>query len=302
MILLGIVMLFAFISLVSGARKVEQNHVLIVEQFGNFHRVARSGLRYVVPFLQASRKRTLQAEQLSDYYKNLVVTTKTKDNCLVDFVYDVQFKIDPSSEGIKNAVYELADPHQQMDTFVSRLLLNHLPDNTLDDIYENLPTIQQRATDELVEDMAKYGYVILKVMITKIKPAAGVIEAMNNINEQQRKLDSNKLQGDAEKVLAVKRAEAEAEVKRLNGVGIAAEREEIAKGWHESIKLMQKDTSLNDTEATFLLLFTNWTDMMKDVGTSENTTMVFMPSGPEGLSNFHSLMTNALLAKETVNS
>jgi hypothetical protein len=83
---------------------------------------------------------------------------------------------------------------------------------------------------------------------------------------------------------------------RLEGVGVAQEREAIAVGWTESIQKLKADTTMSDSEAAFLLLFTNWTDMLRVVGASTNSTMVFMPSGPEGLQNFQQTMTNALLA------
>jgi hypothetical protein len=37
------------------------------------------------------------------------------------------------------------------------------------------------------------------------------------------------------------------------------------------------------------------------VGGSTNSTMVFMPAGPEGLQNFQATMTNALLAGHGIN-
>jgi regulator of protease activity HflC (stomatin/prohibitin superfamily) len=133
-------------------------------------------------------------------------------------------------------------------------------------------------------------------MITDIVPDEGVVKAMNSINEQTRLAVANKAQGDAEYILKVRQAEADAEVKRLEGVGVANERKAIAEGWEESIKKIKEGTDLSDVAATFLLLFTNWTDMLREVGSSKNSTMVFMPSGPDGLQNFQSTMTNALLA------
>ena len=123
---------------------------------------------------------------------------------------------------------------------------------------------------------------------------------MNRINEQTRLAVANQAQGDAEYILKVRQAEADAEVKRLEGVGVAQERSAIAQGWEEAITKVKQGTDLDDVGASFLLLFTNWTDMLRVVGGSTNSTMVFMPAGPEGLENFQATMTNALLAGHTI--
>lgn len=80
---------------------------------------------------------------------------------------------------------------------------------------------------------------------------------------------------------------------------MAQERSAIAEGWEEAITKVKQGTNLDDVGASFLLLFTNWTDMLRVVGGSDNSTMVFMPAGPEGLQNFQATMTNALLSAHT---
>lgn len=292
----AIVAIIVFFMIVSGINQVPQNHALIIERFGAFNRIKRKGLAWVWPFTETSFLISLKIQMLSEHYTDqLSLNTKTKDNVFADFDYDVQFKVDPTDEGIKLAHYELSEPTTQMDNFLNRILLNHLPDTTLDQAYSTLPVIAARATDELIADMTQYGYTVLKVIILEITPAEGVVKSMNRINEEERNYEANKAKGLAEKILVTTRAEAEKEVKRLNGEGIALEREAIATGWQESILKVREKTTLNDNEATMLLLFTNWTDMMAKVGSSSNTTMVFMPSGPEGLRNFQQTLTNALL-------
>ena len=82
--------------------------------------------------------------------------------------------------------------------------------------------------------MKDFGYEIVKVLITDIIPNEGVKTAMNRINEQTRLAVANQAQGDAEYILKVRQAQADAEVKRLEGVGVAQERSAIAEGWEAS--------------------------------------------------------------------
>lgn len=278
------------------ALTVETQTVAIIERFSKYNRIAKPGLSFMIPFIEKAWEVELHTLKLSDEIKNMTMNTKTKDNVFVSLLTDVQYTVIPSDEGIQNAFYKMSNPEEQMLNYFYRIILNHIPETDLESVYTNLPAIQLKATTELASMMEPFGYHVMSAMITGITPAKDVVEQMNRIVTEKNRLKANEAEGEANKMLAVKEAEADAEVKRLNGMGIAMEREAIAKGWHESIEVVRQGTELSDKDATFLLLFTNWTDMMKSVGESDNTTMVFMPSGPEGLLNFQQTMTNALLA------
>jgi regulator of protease activity HflC (stomatin/prohibitin superfamily) len=283
--------IFLLILLKSTAFTVRTQTAVIVEKFGKFNRVANPGLNFKLPFVETVRTVSLVTYQLEGS-----IETKTQDNVFVQLPVKVQYRVIDTPDSIRNAYYKLATPQSQIESYLYNILLGHIPDTTLDQIFLTQPAIAQRATAELSAEMKDFGYEIVKVLITDIVPDVGVKTAMNRINAETRNAAANKAQGDAEYILKVRQAEADAEVKRLEGVGIAQEREAIAAGWTESIKKVQQDTQMTDTEAAFLLLFTNWTDMLREVGGSTNSTMVFMPSGPDGMQNFQQTMTNAMLA------
>jgi regulator of protease activity HflC (stomatin/prohibitin superfamily) len=291
LILLVILAIFALVVLKSAAFSVRTQTAVIVEKFGKFNRVASPGLNFKLPFVETIRTVSLVTYQLEGS-----IETKTQDNVFVQLPVKVQYRVIDTPDSIRNAFYKLATPQTQIESYLYNILLGHIPDTTLDQIFLTQPAIAQRATAELSAEMKDFGYEIVKVLITDIVPDVGVKTAMNRINAETRNAAANKAQGDAEYILKVRQAEADAEVKRLEGVGIAQEREAIAAGWTESIKKVQADTQMTDTEAAFLLLFTNWTDMLREVGGSTNSTMVFMPSGPDGMQNFQQTMTNAMLA------
>jgi regulator of protease activity HflC (stomatin/prohibitin superfamily) len=287
----AVIAIVVLLTIINAAFSVRTQTAVIVEKFGKFNRVAAPGLNFKLPFVETTRTISLVTYQLEGS-----IETKTQDNVFVQLPVKVQYRVIDTPESIRNAFYKLATPQAQIESYLYNILLGHIPDTTLDQIFLTQPAIAQRATAELSAEMKDFGYEIVKVLITDIIPDVGVKTAMNRINAETRNAAANKAQGDAEYILKVRQAEADAEVKRLEGVGIAQEREAIAAGWTESIKKLQKDTAMSDSEAAFLLLFTNWTDMLRVVGGSNNSTMVFMPSGPEGLQHFQQTMTNALLA------
>ena len=71
----------------------------------------------------------------------------------------------------------------------------------------------------LNDAMINYGYDIIKALVTDIDPDAEVKAAMNRINAAERKKVAAQYDGDAERILIVEKAKAEAESKRLARAG-----------------------------------------------------------------------------------
>ena len=55
MILLGILAAFAVSLLVAGVKIIGQAEVMVIERLGRFHRVGRSGLNLLIPFIERPR-------------------------------------------------------------------------------------------------------------------------------------------------------------------------------------------------------------------------------------------------------
>ena len=105
-----------------------------------------------------------------------------------------------------------------------------MPGMTLDEVFASQSSIAAAVKQELDADMATFGYEIVNVLVTDIVPDAKVKSAMNDINAAQREQVAANARGEAEKILVVKKAEAEAESKALQGQGIANQRKAIIEG------------------------------------------------------------------------
>ena len=122
----------------------------------------------------------------------------------------------------------------------NRSMLGHVPGMTLMKFSPASPSIAAAVKQELDADMAAFGFEIVNVLVTDIVPDAKVKSAMNDINAAQREQVAAKARGEAEKILVVKKAEAEAESKALQGQGIANQRRAIIEGLRGSIEDFQK--------------------------------------------------------------
>merc|ERR1711907_561768 len=86
---------------------------------------------------------------------------------------------------------------------------------------------------------------------------------------------------EAEKILVVKAAEADAESKFLSGQGVARQRKAIVEGLKESVVEFNDGVSgTSPADVMQLMMVTQYLDMLKDVGTKDGASTVFIPHAP----------------------
>src|SRR5580698_10276730 len=232
-IVLGVIFVIALGAILGSFFTVETASIGIVTRFGRFLRVANAGLNWKIPYIDAvAGYMSLRVNQIT-----LTVETKTRDNVFVTIPISVQNRVRP--EKVYDAYYKLADPQAQIKSYVEQVILGHVPGMSLDEVFASQSSIAAAVKHELDTDMAGFGYEIVNVLVTDIVPDEKVKSAMNDINAAQREQVAATARGEAEKILVVKKAEAEAESKALQGQGIANQRRAIIEGLQESIKEFQ---------------------------------------------------------------
>ena len=169
----------------------------------------------------------------------------------------VQFKV--IKDKVYDAFYKLDYPHDQITSYVFDVVRAEVPKMRLDDVFVKKDDIAIAVKSELNDAMQEYGYDIIKTLVTDIDPDAQVKEAMNRINAAEREKVAAQFEGDAQRILIVEKAKAEAESKRLQGQGIADQRREIARGLEESVEVLNK-VGINSQEASALIVVTQHYD------------------------------------------
>eukprot|EP00921_Rhytidocystis_pertsovi_P015136 GHVQ01024192.1.p2 GENE.GHVQ01024192.1~~GHVQ01024192.1.p2 ORF type:complete len:128 (+),score=21.90 GHVQ01024192.1:1116-1499(+) len=108
---------------------------------------------------------------------------------------------------------------------------------------------------------------------------------MNEINASKRNRIAAQEKAEADKLLAVKRAEAEAEAKFLQGEGIARQRKAIIEGLRDSVTDFSSNIQgMNAKDVLDLVLITQYFDTLKDIGFSSGKQTIFIPHNPGSLS------------------
>ena len=282
---LGFVLLFGTFFI------VRQQSAAVVERFGKFVSVRHSGLQIKIPIIdRVSGRVSLRVQQL-----DVVVETKTKDDVFVKIKVSVQYKV--IKDKVFDAFYKLDFPQDQITSYVFDVVRAEVPKMILDDVFEKKDDIAIAVKSELNDSMLNYGFDIIKTLVTDIDPDAQVKDSMNRINASEREKVAAQFEGDAQRILIVERAKAEAESKRLQGQGIADQRREIARGLEDSVKVLNS-VNINSQEASALIVVTQHYDTLQSVGSASNSNLILMPNSPQAGSE----MLNDMVASFTASN
>ncbi len=270
---------------------VKQQSAAIVERFGRFIGVRHSGLQLKIPIVDRIAGRvSLRVQQL-----DVVVETKTKDDVFVKIKVSVQYKV--IKDKVFDAFYKLDFPQDQITSYVFDVVRAEVPKMILDDVFEKKDDVAIAVKTELNDAMVNYGFDIIKTLVTDIDPDSQVKDSMNRINASEREKVAAQFEGDAQRILIVERAKAEAESKRLQGQGIADQRREIARGLEDSVKVLN-GVNINSQEASALIVVTQHYDTLQSVGSASNSNLILMPNSPQAGSE----MLNNMVASFTASN
>ncbi|WP_421804482.1 SPFH domain-containing protein [Flagellimonas sp.] len=270
---------------------VKQQTAVAVERFGKFHSIRNSGLQMKIPIVDRIAGRlSLKIQQL-----DVIVETKTKDDVFVKLKVSVQYVV--IKDKVYDAFYKLEYPHDQITSYVFDVVRAEVPKMKLDDVFVKKDDIAIAVKAELQDAMLDYGFDIIKTLVTDIDPDAQVKAAMNRINASEREKIAAQFEGDAQRILIVEKAKAEAESKRLQGQGIADQRREIARGLEESVEVLNK-VGINSQEASALIVVTQHYDTLQAIGEETDTNLILLPNSPQAGSD----MLNNMVASFTASN
>jgi len=269
---------------------VRQKSAVIIERFGKYQSVRHAGLHVKFPWPIDTKVRT---QKLRIIEHNVDVETKTLDNVFVNIQVSVQYKIKRNK--IMESYYELEDPDAQIQSYVFDTIRSEIPKMKLDDVFSNKEALAISIRESLSDVMEQFGFQIINSLVTDIQPEISVKNAMNKINATEREKTAAANEAEAQKIRLVKVAEAEAESKRLQGLGLANQRTEIARGIRESIETI-KESGVDQGEVMTLLLVTQHYDAIQDFAKNTNANSVLMNYSPGGISDIATQIREAVLS------
>ena len=273
---------------------VPQQQAYIIERFGKFNKVQFAGIHLKIPFVdRIAMKTNMRVSQI-----NVQLETKTLDNVFVTVVASTQFRVNP--QDVATAYYELRDPAGQLRSYMEDALRSAIPALSLDDAFARKDDVASDVQKTVGAEMARFGFTVVKTLITAIDPSPQVKNAMDSINAAQREKEATRQRAEAQRIQIETQAAADAEKTRLQGEGQANYRREIANGIVDQIKSLQA-VGMNINDVNNVVLFNQYLDVMRSLSESNNTKTVVLPaSTPGGYQDLYEQVTKAMLtASET---
>lgn len=135
-IILGVLVIFALLVVLSSIKVVNTGYVYVLERFGKFDKVLEPGWHFIMPFIDFVRKKLSTKQQILDVEPQSVIT---KDNVkiLVDNV--IFYKM----LNARDAVYNIENYKSGIVYSATTNMRNILGNMTLDEILSGRDSINQ---------------------------------------------------------------------------------------------------------------------------------------------------------------
>ncbi len=269
--------IFDIILVFLSVKIVTPNTVKAVELLWSFNRILRPWLSFIIPFIEWTRRQDL-------FRKNLAIEVDwiTSDNVTVyvwlNVIYYVQDdRNDTVNWTIYKSIYSINDPRTMMSSTIDEQLRAMVSTFDHKEIFSKREEIGQAIEANLREKLSQFGYTLDSIQVRNIKLEASVMTAMNKVVESLKMKEAAQNEWEAEKIMQVKRAEADKESKILIGQWMAGQRMEIAKWFKESVDLiMSSDKSLTWDKILKFLLDSSRIETLWNIWNSDKTKLVYL--------------------------
>ena len=293
----------------SGLVTVNQGSIAVITMFGKYRRILRPGLNFKIPLLEQVYK-TVSIQNRS---VELEFQAVTLDQANVYFksmlLYSV---INQDEESIKNVAFKFISDKDLMQALIRTVegsIRGFVATKKQAEILLQRKEIVEFVKEQIDQSLEGWGYHLQDLQINDITFDQAIMESMSRVvasnnlkaaaeNEGQALLITKTKAAEAEGNAIKIAATAEREAARLRGQGVALFREEVAKGMSQAAEQM-KQANLD----TNVILFSMWTEAIKNFAELGKGNMLFLDGSPEGMQNtMHQIMGMVKMNTDKKNS
>lgn len=214
LILLGVLILLAFVVLLKAVRIIPQARSGIVERLGKYHTTLNPGLHVLVPFIDRLLPLIDLREQVVSFPAQSVIT---EDNLVVGIDTVVYFQVtDPRA-----ATYEITNYIHAVDELTSATLRNVVGGLNLEETLTSRDKINAELRGVLDSTTGKWGLRVSRVDIKEITPPPSIQDSMEKQMRAERDRRAAILTAQGQKESQILTAEGERQAAVLSAEGDA---------------------------------------------------------------------------------
>ncbi|MCC7194472.1 MAG: paraslipin [Gemmatimonadaceae bacterium] len=306
LVLLGGAVLVGLFVATASFKIVGQAEVMVIERLGRFHRLARSGLNILIPFIE--RPKALDVRFLeSDVSGSLRVATSTttridlreqvlnfpsqpvitKDNVTIDIDAVLYYRVaDP-----QKATYAVQNLPFALETLTRTTLRNIVGEMELDATLVSRDMINRRMREVIEEASIGWGVDVTRVELQAIAPPRDIQQSMElqmRAERERRAAVTNAeatkraaiLEAEGAREAQIRKAEGEREASILRAQGAAEARLAMANAEAEAVTKIA--SALPDGEAAMYLLGLKYIEALPALTQGKGST-VFLPIEAAGV-------------------
>ncbi|MFA5074644.1 MAG: SPFH domain-containing protein [Candidatus Babeliales bacterium] len=290
-IFFAILFFFLIIVLIRSTYIIKQSEVIMVERLGKFHQILKSGIHFVVPFIDQTRKilwtyvkedstgkhyrryseyveRIDLREAVYDFPKQNVIT---KDNVTMEINALLYYQItDP-----RCAVYEVSNLPQAIEKLTQTTLRNVIGSMDLDETLSSRDKINEKLRIILDEASDKWGVKINRVELQEVNPPVDIRVAMEKQMRAERDRRALILEAEGKKGSAILEAEGFKLSKIERAEGDAQARLITAKAEAQAIEMFKKVVPNSDPLPYLVAL--NYIKVLPEITKDKEGKLILMP-------------------------
>jgi len=282
-IFVGVLLLFAIVTVLKGVRVVPQGYEWTVERFGKYTHTLNPGLGFLIPWIDGVGRKLNMMEQVMDVPSQDVIT---KDNAVVKVDGVVYFQVLDAAK----AAYEVATLEIAILNLVMTNIRTAIGSMALDESLSHRDEINTKVLVAVDQATHPWGVKVNRIELKDIHPPKDLIDAMAKQMKAEREKRANILEAEGFRQAAILRAEGEkqssilaAEGNREAAFRDAEARERLAEAEAKATEMVSTAIAQGDVQAINYFIAQKYVEALKDFAASPNQKLLMLPMETTGV-------------------